>query len=132
MMGSEKVSKEEIMALAGVAQLVGVLSYTLKGHRFDSRLGHVHTQGAGSVPSWSKYGRHPTDVSFSLKAMNKNGLEPWLVWLGRLSIGLQTESVLVQLPVRARAWVAGEVPGSGRVRGKQFDVSPLLFLPPLF
>ena len=29
------------LALAGVAQLLGVLSYKPKGHRFDSKSGHM-------------------------------------------------------------------------------------------
>ena len=40
----------------------------------------------------------------------------WLVWLSGLS-DLQTERSLVQLPVRAHAWVAGLVPSWGRERG---------------
>ena len=34
---------------------------------------------------------------------------PWLVWLSGLSAGLQTKRSPVQLPVRAHAWVAGQV-----------------------
>ena len=44
-------------------------------------------------------------------------LLPWLVWLSGLGAGLQTEGSLVQLPVRARAWVAGQVPSWGREKG---------------
>ena len=36
--------------------------------------------------------------------------KPWLVWVGGLSTSLQTKESLVQFPVRARAWVAGQVP----------------------
>ena len=35
---------------------------------------------------------------------------PWLVWLSGLSAGLRTKGLLVQFPVRAHAWVAGQVP----------------------
>ena len=45
---------------------------------------------------------------------------PWLVWLSGLSAILQTERSLVQFPVRARAWVVGQVPSWGGVRGNQF------------
>ena len=41
---------------------------------------------------------------------------PWLVWLSGLSAGLQTKGSLVQFPVRARAWVAGQVPSKGHMR----------------
>ena len=40
-----------------------------------------------------------------------------LVWLSGLSTRLQTERLLVQFPVRAHAWVAGQIPISGYVRG---------------
>ena len=36
---------------------------------------------------------------------------PWLVWLNGLSASLRTKVSLVQFPVRAHAWVAGQVPG---------------------
>ena len=38
---------------------------------------------------------------------------PWLVWLSELSAGLRTKGSPVQLPVRAHAWVAGQVPSRG-------------------
>ena len=44
-------------------------------------------------------------------------VEPWLVWLSGLSTSLQTKGPLVQFPVRAYAWAAGQVPSRGRVRG---------------
>ena len=44
---------------------------------------------------------------------------PWLVWLSGLGASLQTERPPVRFPVRARAWVAGHVPGWGHVRGNQ-------------
>ena len=34
---------------------------------------------------------------------------PWLVWLSGLSAGLQTKGSLVPFPVRAHAWVGGQV-----------------------
>ena len=34
----------------------------------------------------------------------------WLVWLSGLSAGLRTERSRVQFPVRAHAWVVGQVP----------------------
>ena len=43
----------------------------------------------------------------------------WLVWLSGLSAGPRTERSLVWFPVRAHAWVAGQVPGWGRARGNQ-------------
>ena len=51
--------------------------------------------------------------------------EPWLVWLSGLSASLQTEGLLVGFPVRAHAWVAGQVPSWGCERGNH----TLLFLP---
>ena len=52
-------------------------------------------------------------ISVSLKCH----LLPWLVWLSGLSIGLQTKGSSVQFPVRAHAWVAGQVPREGHVIG---------------
>ena len=40
-----------------------------------------------------------------------------LVWLSGLSASLLTEWSLVQFPVRAQAWVVGQEPGKGHVRG---------------
>ena len=34
----------------------------------------------------------------------------WLMWLCGLSTSLQTERLLGGFPVRARAWVAGQIP----------------------
>ena len=44
---------------------------------------------------------------------------PWLVWLSGLSVGLRTEGLLVRFSVRAHAWVVGQVPSWGRVKGNQ-------------
>ena len=40
----------------------------------------------------------------------KNIEQPCLVWLSASSARLQTKVSLVRFPVRARAWVAGQVP----------------------
>ena len=40
---------------------------------------------------------------------------PWLVWLSGLSAGLQTGWSPVWFPVRAHAWVVGQVPSWGHV-----------------
>ena len=44
-------------------------------------------------------------------------LPNWLLWLSGLSAGLRTKESLVQFPVRAHAWVVGQVPGRGHARG---------------
>ena len=41
----------------------------------------------------------------------------WLLWLSGLSAGLWTKRLLVWFPVRAHAWVVGQVPSWGRARG---------------
>ena len=46
-------------------------------------------------------------------------LSPWLVWLSGLSVNLQTKRSLVQIPVRAHAWVAGQDLSRGPTRGTQ-------------
>ena len=47
---------------------------------------------------------------------------PWLVWLSGLSAGLQTKGSLVRFPVRAHAWIVGQAPSRGLVRGNHKSV----------
>ena len=54
----------------------------------------------------------------------KDGTLPWLVWLSGVSTGLRTKGSPVGFPVRAHAWVAGQVPSWGRTRGN----NTLMFL----
>ena len=61
---------------------------------------------------------------------------PWLGWLSGLSARLQTKKLLVQFPVLAHAWLAGQVPSWGQhARGNwwmyllHINVSLPLFLP---
>ena len=49
---------------------------------------------------------------------------PWLVWLSGLSASLWNKGLLVRFPVRALAWVAGQVPSRGHMR----DNNTLKFL----
>ena len=44
-------------------------------------------------------------------------LRPWLVWLSGLSASLRTKGSPVGFPVRAHAWLAGQVPSRGSTRG---------------
>ena len=64
------------------------------------------------------------DYCISLKMLT----QPWQVWLSGLSIGLQAERSQVQFPVRAHAWIAGQVNWSMYLL--HIDISFLLFLPP--
>ena len=58
-------------------------------------------------------------------------IAPWLVWLSGLSVSLWTERLTVQFPVRAHAWVAGQVPSRGRTWEATTHWCFPLFLPPL-
>ena len=58
-----------------------------------------------------------TLISNILECEQKCVLSPWLVWLSGLSAGLRTKGSPVRFPVRAHAWVVGQVPTGGRVRG---------------
>ena len=61
---------------------------------------------------------HTTVTMNKLQLLNqKDEFQPWLVWLSGLSAGLQNKGSLVRFPVRAHAWVAGQVPSGGRTRG---------------
>ena len=42
---------------------------------------------------------------------------PWLVWLSGLSASLRTRGSLVQFPLKAHAWVSGQVPKGRCMRG---------------
>ena len=53
---------------------------------------------------------------YEIKLQIKN-TKSWLVWLSGLSTDLQTKRSLVQFPVRAHAWVLGQIPSWGHVRG---------------
>ena len=62
-----------------------------------------------------------TTVQYHCRPIRRDKLKrqaPWLMWLSGLSTGLQTKGSLVQFPVRVHAWVVGQVPNRGRVRGK--------------
>ena len=47
----------------------------------------------------------------------KQWMNTWLVWLSGLSAGLWIQRLLVQSPVRAQTWAAGQVAGWGCARG---------------
>ena len=49
-----------------------------------------------------------------------------LVWLSGLSANLQTKGSPVRFPVRAHAWVAGQVPSKEHERGNAPSLSPSL------
>ena len=76
-----------------------------------------------------------SDLAYGFCSLKKN-FWFWLVWLSGLSTSLQTEGSPVLFPIGAHAWVAGQVPSWGCVRGNQLmflshtDVSLPLFLPP--
>ena len=79
--------------------------------------------------NWISQDFFPWSRSFHLSLLDRKGgrsqvlsesfvslitiLMPWLVWLGGLSAGLRTKG----LPVRAHAWVAGQVPSRGCATG---------------
>ena len=55
--------------------------------------------------------------------------EPWLVQFSGWSTGLETKGSLVPLPVRAHAWVAGQVPRRGCMGDNHTLMFLSLFLP---
>ena len=59
----------------------------------------------------------------------QNKYLPWLVWLSGLSAILWTKGSLVRFPVRAHAWVVGQVPSRGCTRGNHTLMFLILFLP---
>ena len=61
----------------------------------------------------------PADISIKVES------QPWLEGLSGWSAGLRTKGSPVRFPVRVHAWVAGQVPRKGHVRGNH----TLMFLP---
>ena len=101
---------------------------------------HLHNDGAevGGLPfphkpATGKFLQAQTIVPatfFGPRCKCKGNSHPWLVWLSGLSAGLKTKGSLVRFPVRAHAWVSGQVPNRGCVRGNHTLI--FLFLSPSF
>ena len=69
--------------------------------------------------------------SFENNFWNKTTMmKPWLVWLSGLSVSLWTRGSPVQFPVGAHAWVLGQVPRRGCMRGNH-TLMFLSFLSPV-
>ena len=63
--------------------------------------------------------KHFTSLAYSvhLLAFSKcKNNQPWLVCLSGLSAGLQTKRSPVRFPIRAHAWVVGQVPSQEHAR----------------
>ena len=74
----------------------------------------MQVQEAQRVPNKMDPKRTTTPKHIIIKMPNlKIKREPWLVQLSGLSAGLRTKALLVRFPVRAHAWVVGQVPGWG-------------------
>ena len=54
---------------------------------------------------------------FNYVLLSRKQILPWLVWLSGLSTGLLTKRSLVWFPLRVQAWVSGQVPKRGCLRG---------------
>ena len=105
----------------------------------DKTLGIVVGEGGCSMPPSGKWWNFRGQLTAFLPQRGKMGLSlalkkkilPQLVWLSGLSAGLQTKGSLVRFPVRACAWVVGQVPSRGACeRQPHTDVSLPLFLLP--
>ena len=88
---------------------------------FNFQSGHMPRLGVQSPVGVSMESK-PTDVSLSFsvgiekkkKKKSTAALAGVAQWIKR---GLQTKGSLVRFPVRAHAWVAGQLPIGGHVRG---------------
>ena len=54
-------------------------------------------------------------LTLSLSRLSLFTGQHWLVWLSGLSMGLRTKGSPVRFPVRAHAWVVGQVPSGGHM-----------------
>ena len=81
-----------------------------------------------TITTLSSMSMSPFKFSLNPSSISKNALKKErkkqqqqqqfrLVWLSGLSTGLQTKGSPVQVPVRAHAWVVGQVPSWGCTRG---------------
>ena len=59
-----------------------------------------------------KTGTNLLERRFMVGLKNKKKM-PWLMWLSGLSAVLRSKVLLVGFPVRALAWVVGQVPSRG-------------------
>ena len=73
-------------------------------------------------------------LNINISAYGKTHLiyptQPWLMWLSGLSAGLRSKGWLVRFPVRACAWVAGQVPSKECARGNHTIMFLSLFFSP--
>ena len=79
--------------------------------------------GASEANSEEHRGKRAMYYSYAMIIDYKNGKEkrlkrntpnlPWLVWLSGLSASLRINRSPVRFPVRAHAWVAGQVTSGG-------------------
>ena len=73
---------------------------------------------------------NPKRATTTKQVIQEEENQPWLVLLSGLSASLKTKGSRVQFLVRARAWVAGQVPSRGRARGNHtlmfLSLSPFL------
>ena len=88
-------------------------------HRAHKKMGGGDTH---SGPAARKFGPERNlltgQVGYYCHLLIRNiCIVPWLVWLSGLSVSLQSKGSLVWFPVRAHAWVAGQVPSRGHTRG---------------
>ena len=58
-----------------------------------------------------------SNTSYCLFKNYSHPSSPWALWLSGLSTALRTKASPVRFPVRAHAWVVGQVPSRGRARG---------------
>ena len=81
--------------------------YSMSPH---SCLPALNRSGETYLAPWHHVYIHHT---YSFPSKKKMYTLPWLVWLSGLSTGLWTKGSPVWFPVRAHAWVAGQVPSWG-------------------
>ena len=106
------------MRVPSSAWVLVVPSARTKGRQpFDASLSHLCFSPFFPLYKWLKnvvlWGLKENDV-MTFKVLTAL---PWLMWLSGLGAGLKTERSPVWFPVRAHAWVLGQVPTWGCERG---------------
>ena len=103
---------------------------TVHAYPYLIHSGRLETSMGTVTAALNHTGKILYSINLTSVVHRENNIEPWLVWLGGLSASLQTKGSLVRFPIRAHAWIAGQVPSWECKMQPHIDVSLPLILHP--